>query len=95
MNAEQLVEKIAEKALFYITDIADCTCEDDGTHCWYRQSDEEQAREAIAYALDTVLSPQKGAVIRTPAVDNLRNFTPKWADTPYGRIYFDGENKHE
>ena len=60
MSAEQLVEKIAEKALFYITDIADCTCENDDADCWYRLSDEERAREAIRYALDIVFAAARG-----------------------------------
>ena len=48
----------------------------------------DAASENMVFHTCAAARGDEPAVITFPAVDNLRDFTPLWADTPYGRIYF-------
>ena len=64
MKTREIIAAVAAEAVRYVTDIADCICEDDIGTCWYRLTVVEQAEDAIQFALvslrDGVLAAARG-----------------------------------
>jgi hypothetical protein len=53
---------IIKKARYYITDIADCTCESDGGsgNCWYYLTPVQKAKEAVDYGVRKIKKEKEG-----------------------------------